>query len=125
MVIIGVSASGTDPRGRLTASQIAWASLPSFLPFFGYGATKRGAINLTWCPNCCRRRAHSCAPEHASSPTMHGGCDITTSSRRARDTVLHSTTAPVASTPCTEKLFFARSIPRVVTLLMTSPFRVG
>ena len=27
--------------------------------------------------------------------------------------------------PCTEKLFFAKSIPMVVTLFMTSPFRVG
>jgi hypothetical protein len=30
--------------GRLTASQMASASLPSFLPFRRYGMTKRGAI---------------------------------------------------------------------------------
>ena len=33
--------------GRLTTSQIASASLPSFLPFLRYGATNRGAISFT------------------------------------------------------------------------------
>ena len=51
-------------------------------------------------------------------------CELRGRGAPARQTPT-STTAPAASTPCTEKLFSARSIPMVVTLLMTSPFRIG
>ena len=33
------------------------------------------------------------------------------------------TSRPALSTPCTENTFFAKSIPTVVTLVMTSPSR--
>ena len=47
-------------------------------------------------------------------------CDAAASRR----TVLRSTITPAASTPCSEKTFFAKSIPTVVTLLMDFPSRV-
>ena len=40
---------------------------------------------------------------------------------RERLTVFRNTTFPFSSTPCTLKTSFARSIPTVVILLMTSP----
>jgi len=46
--------------GRWIASQIASASLPSFLPLLRYGATNRGATMRTVCPSAWKRRAHSC-----------------------------------------------------------------
>ena len=45
--------------GRATASQMASASLPSFLPLLRYGITNFAAINFTVCPDAANRRAHS------------------------------------------------------------------
>jgi hypothetical protein len=101
--------------GRVTASQIASASLPSFLPLLRYGATNFGAISFTVCPNTVNRRAHSWAPEQASIPIKHGARCASSSANFARDTVLRSTTVPDASTPCSENMLFAGSIPTVVT----------
>ena len=107
--------------GRHTASQIASASLPSFFPLLRYGATKREAMILTVWPSAWKRRAQSCAPEHASVPIRHAGHWATIDTSLARLTVFRITTAPFSSTPCTLNTFFARSIPTVVILLMTSP----
>jgi hypothetical protein len=45
--------------GRATASQIASASLPSFLSLLRYGVTNFAAISFTVCPNWLKRRGHS------------------------------------------------------------------
>ena len=110
-------------EGRLTASQIAAASLPSFLPLLRYGTTNLGAISFTVWPCCAKRRAHSCAPEHASIPMTLAGSCATNDASRALLTVLRNTTTPRASTPCSENTFFAKSIPTVVTLLTRLPLR--
>jgi len=47
-------------------------------------------------------------------PIRHGDKEATVSTNRSRRTVRRSTDLPVASTPCSENTFFARSIPTVV-----------
>src|SRR5712691_12365248 len=107
--------------GRVTALQIASASLPSFLPLFLYGATSTGAISRTVCPSSWNRRAHSCAPEHASMPIRHGGKAATVCISCSRLTVFLRPTRPAPSTPCSANTRFAKSIPAVVIFSMTSP----
>ena len=111
--------------GRLTASQIASASLPSFLPLLRYGVTNFGAINFTVWPAVANRRAHSWAPEQASMPIRHGGSRTTSSASLLRESVRRTVTTPSASTPCTEKVFFAKSIPSVETAVMGLPLSEG
>jgi hypothetical protein len=111
--------------GRATASQIASASLPSFLPLLRYGVTNFAAISFTVCPNEAKRRAHSWAPEHASMPIRHGGNCATSSLSFARESVRRSTTSPFELTPCNEKLLFAKSIPSVETRFMGLPLSQG
>ena len=63
-------------------------------------------------------------PNHAlytDAPGRHGLCR-----RKGRASPWRAgqrTSRPALSTPCTENTFFAKSIPTVVTLVMTSPSR--
>src|SRR5882757_854555 len=107
--------------GHETASQIASASLLSFLPLFRYGLTNLGAIRRGSWPSCRNCRAHSWAPQHASRPMTQGGSCATNDSSLLRPIVRRTSTLPPESTPCTENTFFARSIPTVVTLLTGLP----
>jgi hypothetical protein len=68
--------------------------------------------------SAANRRAQSCAPEQAFRPIRHGGSRTTSSASLPRDMVLGTVTIPSASTPCTEKAFFAKSIPSVETAFM-------
>jgi hypothetical protein len=54
-------------------------------------------------------------------PIKHGGNIATVTSSWSRRTVRLNTALPLASTPCSEKTLFARSIPTVVIFSMTSP----
>lgn len=57
-------------------------------------------------------------------PMRHGGSAAMNSSSLARATLgRQSTGLPVASTPCSAKTFFARSIPMVTMAVMEFPFR--
>jgi hypothetical protein len=58
-------------------------------------------------------------------PIKHGGNCITSSASLFLETVRRTTTAPCASTPCTEKVFFAKSIPSVETKFMGLPLSEG
>jgi hypothetical protein len=107
--------------GLATASQIASASLPSFLPLLRYGVTNFGAISFTVWPHPLNRRAHSCAPEQASNPIKQGGSCPISSQSLLLDKVRCSTTAPFELTPCREKVFFAKSMPSVETKFMGLP----
>jgi hypothetical protein len=98
--------------GRATASQIASASLPSFLPL-AIGRYELRCHQPRIVAEFLNCRVHSCAPEQASSPmTQQGSCAMSANSL-LRLTILHSTTLPRASTPGTENTFFAKSIPVV------------
>jgi hypothetical protein len=55
--------------GRATASQIASASLPSFLPLLRCGVTNFAAMSFTVSPKAEKPRAHSWALEQASMPS--------------------------------------------------------
>jgi hypothetical protein len=61
--------------------------------------------------------------EHASMPIRHGLSWTTSSVSLFLETVRR--TAPWASTPCTEKVFFAKSIPTVETRFMGLPLSEG
>jgi hypothetical protein len=54
--------------GRLIASQIASASILSFLPRLTYGLMYCGGISITSCPKSRSTRAQWCEAPHASSP---------------------------------------------------------
>ena len=106
--------------GRPIASQIASASLPSFLPLFRR-ERRTSAPSASPRARIAKRRAHSWAPAQASMPMRQGG---------SRGYRLHQPLAahraakhrlPAASTPCSENTRFARSIPTVVICSMTSP----
>jgi len=58
-------------------------------------------------------------------PIRHGGRCATNSLSFARERPRRSTTAPFASTPCSEKVLFARSIPSVETGFMGLPLSQG
>jgi hypothetical protein len=54
-------------------------------------------------------------------PIRHGGICAISSVSFARDTARRTITPPLASAPCTENTFFAKSIPTVETMLMGLP----
>jgi hypothetical protein len=58
-------------------------------------------------------------------PIRHGLSWTTSSVSLFLETVRRTTTAPWASTPCTEKVFFAKSIPTVETRFMGLPLSEG
>jgi hypothetical protein len=58
-------------------------------------------------------------------PIRQGGSRATSSASFPRDTVRRTVTTPFASTPCTEKVFFAKSIPSVETAFMGLPLSEG
>jgi hypothetical protein len=58
-------------------------------------------------------------------PIRHAGSCATDSLSFARERPRRSTTAPFASTPCSEKVLFARSIPSVETGFMGLPLLQG
>ena len=66
------------------------------------------------------------APEQASMPIRHGDNRATCSSILSRETLGSTSTAlPAASTPCSAKTFFARSMPSVTMRMWTSPCWCG
>src|SRR6516162_1659627 len=98
-----VSADFTGTKvmpGRNAPSQIASASMWSFLPRLTNGLAYCGGINRTRCPTPPRTRPQWCDPPHASSTTSVGGSlrkNVSTCSRRSSR---RSTTSPRSSTPC-------------------------
>jgi len=58
-------------------------------------------------------------------PIRHGDSCATSSTNFARGTVRRSTTSPVLLTPCTENVFFAKSMPSVETKFMGLPLSEG
>jgi hypothetical protein len=58
-------------------------------------------------------------------PIKQGGIRATSSVSFPRDTVRRTVTTPLASTPCTENVFFAKSIPSVEPAFMALPLSEG
>ena len=92
-----VSADFTGTKvmpGRNAPSQIASASMWSFLPRLTNGLAYCGGINRTRCPSPPRTRPQWCDPPHASSTTSVGGSlrkNVSTCPRRSSR---RSTTSP-------------------------------
>ena len=91
--------------GREAASQMAAASVASFLPLLpsmGYGLTKPAAISRASRPIARSRRAQWCALVQASMVTMHPWGNCTHQAMNcSRLNARHITRRPVASTACT------------------------
>src|SRR5215467_9644867 len=89
--------------GLLIASQIASASLASFLLLFTYGFTNCGAISRTLHPCACSCLAQWCAPPHHSMPISQPGSAVSsnTLSQLARVSFRRHTAFSWSPTPCT------------------------
>ena len=72
-------------------------------------------------PSLIRSRAHQCAPLRAAKPIQKGEQPAMKGNSLCRDEVLPNRILRCRSQPARLKLFFARSIPIVVTFIWTSP----
>src|ERR1700688_1042107 len=93
------------------ASQIAAASLASFLFRFTSTVTYCGGTSRTSCPSACSSRAQWCDDPHASSPTTVGASAAKNSSTLLRRSLLRRTGSPAAFTPCSTKTLLDVSTP--------------
>src|SRR4051795_4740385 len=89
--------------GRDAASQIASASLRSFLPRLTNGLTYCGGISRTVWPNLCRNRPQWWELPQASSTTSVGDSLAKNVSNRARDRFWRRIGRSCSSTPCRVK----------------------
>jgi len=116
MLCCSTDFTGTNRmRGRPAASQIAAASLASFLPLrpsWRYGAASCAETMRARSPRAMSRRAQWCAPELASMATMQP-CGRRAHQARncSRRSARQVKTRPAASTACTWITRLARSTP--------------